>query len=154
MRVWPGKSKYAPTAFGRLSRSELMARVGSSRNTTTELKLLTLLRREKVKGWRRNYLLLGKPDFVFPIMKIAVFVDGCFWHGHNCKRNLTPKSNVSAWQEKILGNRRRDHSVTRRLRLSGWRVIRIWECSLARRPLNCVRRIQRALIDNTKRSPK
>jgi DNA mismatch endonuclease, patch repair protein len=148
MSRWPGNAKRARTTFGGLSRSELMSRVRSSRNITTELKLLTLLRAAKLKGWRRNYPLLGKPDFVFPGAKLVVFVDGCFWHGHECGRNLTPKRNVAAWSEKILDNQSRDRRITRRLRAWRWSVIRIWECALARRPEACIRRIRQVLETN------
>lgn len=140
-----GRDKSERTSFGGLSRSELMSRVRSSRNVTTELKLLSLLRIEKLKGWRRNYPLLGKPDFVFPDRKLSIFVDGCFWHGHQCGRNLMPKRNALEWREKILRNQRRDRKVARILRASGWRVIRIWECALTKRPTQNIRRIQRAL---------
>ena len=151
MSRWPGNAKRARTTFGGLSRSELMSRVRSSRNITTELTLLTLLRAAKLSGWRRNYPLSGKPDFVFSGAKLAVFVDGCFWHGHGCGRNLTPKRNVAAWREKIRINQRRDRRITRKLRASGWSVVRIWECALARRPEACVRRVRRVL--ETSRQP-
>jgi DNA mismatch endonuclease (patch repair protein) len=145
MSRWPGRSKYAKTTFGGLSRSELMSRVRSKRNATTELKLLALLRSAKVSGWRRNFPLLGNPDFIFPKSKLAVFVDGCFWHGHRCGRDLTPKRNTLLWREKIVGNQRRDRRNTRILRAVGWRVIRIWECALSKSPNTCLRRVHRLL---------
>jgi len=145
MSHWPGNSKNVPTTFGGLSRSELMSRVHSSRNVTTEIRLITLLRAAGISGWRRSYPLLGKPDFVFPRVRLVVFVDGCFWHGHQCGRNLTPKRNVSAWREKILGNQRRDRRIRRSLRQASWRVLRVWECKLSKSPEACVRRIQRGL---------
>lgn len=76
---------------------------------------------------------LGKtrPDFVFTQPKLAVFVDGCFWHGcSQCRRNLKPKTNRSFWNSKIEANRSRDRRNSRNLRAKGWRVIRIWEHSL------------------------
>lgn len=132
------------TPFGGLSRSTLMSRIRSSGNASTELRMISLLRREKLVGWRRNYPLAGKPDFVFPNWRLAMFVDGCFWHGHECGRNLTPKRNALAWQEKIYRNKRRDREITRLLRGSGWTVIRIWECALGKRPSQCIRRIRKA----------
>jgi DNA mismatch endonuclease (patch repair protein) len=125
-----------------------MSRVRSKRNATTELKLVSLLRSTHLRGWRRDFPLLGNPDFVFPESKLAVFVDGCFWHGHDCGRNLKPKRNAKLWRHKFSANQQRDALVTRTLRSKGWRVIRIWECALARRPESCVRRIQRALDAN------
>ena len=145
VKSWPGNAKKETTSFGRLSRSALMSRIRSSRNRTTELKLVTLLREAKVKGWRRNYPLFGKPDFVFPTANLAVFVDGCFWHGHNCGRNLKPRRNAVAWRNKITGNQRRDRRVTRSLHAVGWTTIRVWECTLARQPKVCLRRIEHAL---------
>src|ERR1019366_4806186 len=132
MSDWPGRSKHAKTTFGGLSRSVLMSRIRSKGNATTELKLVSLLRVARLRGWRRNFSLVGKPDFVFPKQKLAVFVDGCFWHGHGCGRNLKPKRNASLWRRKFSLNRRRDASIRRTLRSKGWQVIRIWECVLAR----------------------
>ena len=89
-------------------------------------------------------LLRVKVDFIFPKSRTALFVDGCFWHG--CPRHATqPRNNRAFWQCKLAGNKRRDARVTRTLRRTGWGVIRIWECDLARRPQVCVRRIQRRL---------
>ncbi|MDR0664164.1 MAG: very short patch repair endonuclease [Helicobacteraceae bacterium] len=113
-------------------RSFVMARVKSAKNQSTELKLIGFFKANGVKGWRRNYKLFGKPDFVFPKIKLAVFVDGCFWHGHDC-RNVTPKDNAEYWREKIARNKRRDSEVAAVLQGKGWRVLRIWECALARK---------------------
>jgi DNA mismatch endonuclease (patch repair protein) len=123
-----------------------MSRIRSKRNATTELKLISLLRVARLRGWRRNVSLPGKPDFVFPKVKLVVFVDGCFWHGHGCGRNLKPKRNVVLWRRKITGNQRRDRCVNRKLRAAGWCVVRIWECDLRKKPLNCIRRIQSSLF--------
>ncbi len=72
-----------------------------------------------------------KPDFVFPKLRLAVFVDGCFWHG--CPSHATwPKQNAAFWRKKILGNRARDRRVNRELCALGWRVVRVWEHELAR----------------------
>ncbi|MGA7193765.1 MAG: DNA mismatch endonuclease Vsr [Anaerolineales bacterium] len=72
---------------------------------------------------------LGKPDFVFPKRKIALFVDGCFWHG--CpKHSSAPKSNRRFWMKKLKANKERDKFVNRELRKSGWKVVRVWEHEL------------------------
>jgi len=72
-----------------------------------------------------------RPDFVFHARRIAVFVDGCFWHG--CPQHATrPKHNASFWRKKLAANRDRDRLVTRTLRARGWRVLRIWEHELRR----------------------
>ena len=70
-----------------------------------------------------------RPDFVFPKLKLAVFVDGCFWHG--CPKHATrPKNHRAFWDKKFAVNKRRDALVTRALRSAGWQVWRIWECQL------------------------
>ena len=112
-----------------IERSELMSRVRSSGNRATELRLATLMRKHRIHGWRRGALLPGKPDFVFRAEKVALFVDGCFWHG--CPRHgRTPKTRVAFWTKKLARNAQRDRAVTRTLSASGWTVLRIWECAL------------------------
>jgi len=138
---WPGKATEQQTTFGHLSRSELMKRVRSSGNETTELRMARLLRTAGLKGWRRHMPLPGRPDFVWHGERVALFVDGCFWHGHDCGKNISPKTNAAKWREKIEGNRRRDRRVARQLRARGWSVVRIWECQLRNRPEWCLRRI-------------
>ena len=79
----------------------------------------------------------GKPDLVFRKYKSVVFVDGCFWHGHNCPLFKWPSSNVDFWRKKILRNRELDRLNSRNLKSQGWRIFRIWECALkgpSRRP--------------------
>src|SRR3989338_5349071 len=111
MASWPGNAKSQPTSFGSLSRSALMSRVRSRGNVTTELRLARLLRKARLRGWRRNQPYVGNPDFAWPDFKVAVFVDGCFWHGHNCGRNLSPKTNATQWKAKIKRNKERDRRV-------------------------------------------
>ncbi len=106
-----------------------MRQVKSSRNKSTEIRLIEYFKKNKIIGWRRNYKIFGKPDFVFPKKKIAVFVDGCFWHGHDC-RKTKPKQNKEYWENKINRNIQRDKIVTEHLKLINWEVIRIWECEL------------------------
>jgi DNA mismatch endonuclease (patch repair protein) len=85
-----------------------------------------------------------RPDFVFKKARLAVFVDGCFWHG--CPRHATkPKNNRAFWRRKLAGNRTRDLRVNRMLRRAGWRVVRIWECALGRRAGAAVKRIAKGL---------
>jgi DNA mismatch endonuclease (patch repair protein) len=115
--------------FTKEKRSQIMRRVKSSRNKSTELRLIQFLKSKAIKGWRRNFELFGRPDFVFPSIKKVIFVDGCFWHGHDC-RNTKPKANYEYWQQKILRNRKRDKTVNKTLSVNGWAVIRIWECEL------------------------
>ncbi|HNQ23040.1 MAG TPA: very short patch repair endonuclease [Phycisphaerae bacterium] len=148
MSHWPGNAKTQRTTFGSLSRAQLMSRVRSKGNETTEERLAALLRKTGLRGWRRHQPLPGRPDFVWARNRFVVFVDGCFWHGHDCGRNVTPKTNAKAWRNKIDRNKARDRYVTRFLRRHGWSVLRIWECELARNPERCVDRIRRALRRN------
>jgi DNA mismatch endonuclease (patch repair protein) len=117
------------TRFGGLTRSEVMSRIRGKGNEKTEVRLARLLRKAGIRGWRRHLPIPGRPDFSFRKKKVAVFVDGCFWHGcPKCFR--LPKQNREFWRAKIEGNRRRDRSVNGRLRRLGWKVIRIRECQL------------------------
>lgn len=121
-----------PDVFTIEKRSLVMSAIRGKGNKDTELRLIEIFRSQGIIGWRRNYPLPGKPDFVFPKERIAVFVDGCFWHG--CPTHATwPKQNAEFWRAKILGNQRRDRSVNRLLRKAGWHVLRIWEHSLTKK---------------------
>ncbi len=115
--------------FTKTERSEIMRKVKSNRNKSTELKLIQFFKENAIKGWRRNFKLFGKPDFVFPKQRLAIFLDGCFWHGRNC-RNTKPKDNAEYWQTKIARNQQRDKNVTETLTNKNWKVVRIWECEL------------------------
>ncbi len=108
-------------------RSRNMSAIRSRGNKDTELKTIKLFKRYGINGWRRHYdKLPGKPDFIFYSKKMAVFVDGCFWHG--CKRCFVqPKSNIKYWKLKIERNKKRDKEVKRWLHIKGWVVVRIWE---------------------------
>lgn len=117
--------------MSREDRSFTMSQIRSSRNKSTELTLISIMRQNGITGWRRKQEVLGKPDFVFWKVRLAIFVDGCFWHGcTKCK--LVPKSNVDYWRKKIRNNRRRDRAVTKELESKGWHVVRFWEHSLIR----------------------
>lgn len=73
----------------------------------------------------------GKPDIVLPKYKTVIFVNGCFWHGHEgCRYYRLPKTNVEFWQEKISSNIERDHRTEAELTALGWHVIRVWECEI------------------------
>lgn len=120
----------------------MLSAVRGKGNRSTELALARLLRQAGLSGWRRHLPLPGKPDFAWPREKVAVFVDGCFWHG--CPRcYVAPKNNASFWREKIETNRKRDRRVAARLRRTGWSVLRIWECAVP--SPRSLRRVSRAL---------
>ena len=97
--------------FDKEKRSSIMQCVRSKGNKSTEIKLIQVFAENGITGWRRNYQVKGHPDFVFPKRKIAVFVDGCFWHGHDC-RNTRPSDNQEYWQKKRERNIQHDLEVT------------------------------------------
>ena len=109
-----------------------MRSVKSSGNMSTEKKLIEYFNMQSIKGWKRNYKVIGHPDFVFLDKKIAIFVDGCFWHGHDC-RNTRPSANADYWNQKRKRNKEHDKEITLRFTNRGWRVIRIWECELKKK---------------------
>lgn len=121
--------------YSKDKRSEVMRAVKSRGNKSTELKVIKIFKEFKIVGWRRNYKLFGKPDFVFPKEKLAIFVDGCFWHGHNC-RNTKPAANADYWRQKIERNKARDEAVSKTLAEKSWRVLRIWECKISKERLS------------------
>jgi DNA mismatch endonuclease, patch repair protein len=132
-----------PDVFSKAKRSEVMSLIRSSGNRDTELALVKLFRRRRITGWRRNQRAFGKPDFLFRKQKVALFVDGCFWHG--CRWHCRmPKSRSAFWKTKIFKNKERDREVSSQLRRQGWRVVRIWEHSL-RSPERLVARTQAVL---------
>lgn len=118
--------------FSKEKRSDIMRRVKSQKNKSTELQLIEVFKEQHIIGWRRNYKVKGHPDFVFPKQRIAVFVDGCFWHGHDC-RNTRPSDNQRYWQKKRERNVERDKATTAQFEARGWTVLRIWECELKKK---------------------
>jgi DNA mismatch endonuclease, patch repair protein len=125
-----------------------MAAIRSFGNKDTELRLAAIFRATGITGWRRRQPLLGRPDFVFRRARLAVFVDGCFWHG--CpKHGRQPTSNRGYWIPKLRRNQERDLAVKRALSKRGWTVIRLWEHELTS-PL-LAKRISRVLAHLQKR---
>lgn len=126
-------------------RSEMMASVRSKGNKTTEVKIVDLFKKNKITGWRRhNNKLPGTPDFSFQKEKIAIYVDGCFWHG--CKRcYVAPKSNEDFWRKKVEGNMKRDKANRALVRRMGWVHIRIWEHEIKKKPEGIVTKIKKSL---------
>ena len=118
--------------FSKEKRSDVMSKIKCSGNKSTELKLISVFRDMGITGWRRGSKMNGKPDFIFPKLKIAVFADGCFWHGHDCRQS-NPENNADYWLPKIQRNKERDKEVSEHLQSRGWQVIRIWECELRKK---------------------
>jgi len=157
-----------------------MSRSRSRGNRDTELALAKLLRAHQITGWRRQQTVRlsversavrVRPDFVFPKQPLAIFVDGCFWHGcpkHSNPKRWLKKSSMGMaettetprqargdkpgrrtgkvfWADKLRANIARDRFVTRTLRRQGWKVVRLWEHDLAKSPARCLRRIRHVL---------
>jgi DNA mismatch endonuclease (patch repair protein) len=147
--------------FSKAKRSDVMSRIRAQGNKETEIAFMTLLRKNRITGWRRHLSLsLGtrrkksagkitirnwrvKPDFVFRSLRVAIFIDGCFWHG--CPRHcVQPASNSIFWREKLLANKLRDRRVSNALRRRQWRVIRVWEHQLQQGD-NLIQRLERKI---------
>ncbi|MEL6792714.1 MAG: very short patch repair endonuclease [Pseudomonadota bacterium] len=116
-----------------MDRSAIMARV-RRRDTKPELLVRKTLRDSGFTGYRLDRGdLPGRPDIAFIGRRRAIFVHGCFWHGHDCKRGARqPKTNVDYWRAKIDRNRARDAAALDALAARGWRALVIWECELKR----------------------
>jgi DNA mismatch endonuclease (patch repair protein) len=132
-------------------RSQVMALIRNKGNKSTELRLIALLRSAGIKGWRRHASLPGRPDFVFPKSRVAIFVDGDFWHG-NPATYRPPKSNVDFWRKKILYNRANDRRTNAILRKRGWAIVRLWESDLKKAPTRALWRITKSLAKQATRS--
>jgi DNA mismatch endonuclease (patch repair protein) len=112
------------------TRSRLMSTI-RSKDTKPEMAVRSYLHARGLRYRLHDRALPGKPDLVFKSRGVAVFVHGCFWHGHeNCRRARLPETTTEYWISKISGNRKRDRLVAGRLRRLGWRVLTVWECQL------------------------
>lgn len=128
----------------KIQRSKNMASIRSTGNKSTEMALISLFRQNGISSWRRNSKKAGRPDFIFTKQKLAIFVDGCFWHG--CKKHcIMPKSNQKYWEPKIARNKLRDKAVSRHYKTKGWRVLRIWEHEIKRRPAGTILKLRKML---------
>jgi DNA mismatch endonuclease (patch repair protein) len=114
-----------------MTRSENMRRI-KGKNTRPELEVRRVVRDIGYTGYRLHRRdVPGCPDIVFLGKRKAIFVHGCFWHGHNCKvGNRSPRSNVGYWSQKIRRNQERDEGALRSLNSLGWSVLVIWECEI------------------------
>lgn len=113
-----------------------------ARDTTPELRLRRLLWLCNLRGYRLHAKLPGKPDIVYNRKRLAVFIDGCFWHGcPTCGDGRLPTSNTTYWTEKRATNIARDARRTRELEALGWTVLRFWEHEVMKSPEMCVKKI-------------
>lgn len=133
--------------FTKEKRSEIMRAVKSNGNKSTELRLIQFFKENHIVGWRRNYKVKGHPDFVFLDKRIAIFVDGCFWHGHDC-RNTRPSEDAEYWSTKRQRNIERDKRTTELFEKRGWMVIRIWECEFKKKNHEVLLQKLKPLLDS------
>lgn len=125
-------------------RSKIMSSI-KGKDTKVEIKLRKILHKKGYR-FRVNYKIKGKPDMVFVSRKIAIFVDGDFWHGYNWKKlGKIPPSGF--WQDKIKRNIKRDREVTKFLVREGWKVIRIWEHEINSNIDACINRIEKVFLN-------
>lgn len=111
------------------ARSKLMSRV-RGKNTAPEMSVRRALHAAGYRFRLHRRDLDGKPDIALSRYRVVVFVHGCFWHGHSCKRGRMPQTNEEFWREKIGRNRERDEVAIQNLQQSDWQVFTIWQCEL------------------------
>jgi DNA mismatch endonuclease (patch repair protein) len=133
--------------FSPAKRSAIMAAIKGKGTKTTEQAVRRLLRLHGIRGWRSHLKSIpGKPDFAFRKNKVALFIDGCFWHGcQKCRRNLRPATNSAFWSTKFAANKKRDRVVGSLLRKQGWRAIRFWEHEVRKTPDLVLKKIKALL---------
>lgn len=133
--------------FSEDKRSEIMSAIKGRDNKTTEGRFRKLLEQAGLEGWRQNATdVLGKPDFIFDQERVAVFIDGCFWHGCPECRHM-PVTNAQFWEAKISKTRNRDERINAGLKEQGWRVIRFWEHELKKKYAGSTLEKLKAVLD-------
>lgn len=135
-----------------LTRADRRKRMQSVRQKGTKPELIVRSALHRIGfRFRVNVVNLpGRPDIVLPRHRAVIFVNGCFWHGHDCRAGRLPTSNGAFWSEKIAGNMERDARKARALRRLGWRVVSVWECKIRPPRLDqTIRRVARVLSKGT-----
>jgi DNA mismatch endonuclease (patch repair protein) len=144
------RDKLVNGSFGNVpeTHSRRMGAIRSKGNRTTEARFRALLVRAGVRGWTmQTKAIKGKPDFYFPASKVAVFLDGCFWHG--CPQcGHVPSVNRPFWKAKIERNQRRDSETDELLRVAEITPVRFWEHELRDCPKTCIERLTRAIASD------
>jgi len=131
------------------ARSRIMSAI-RSKDTKPELRLRRALHAEGVRGWRCHpKRVAGKPDVAFVGLQLAVFVDGCFWHGH--PDHFTPGKSGRYWDEKIASNQERDRRVNAQLEGEGWKVMRFWDLEVNEDAASCARKVAREVEKRRRR---
>lgn len=128
------------------ARSKNMSNI-RAKNTKPEIILRKALFKDGLR-YRIHYNLPGKPDIVFLSKRIAIFVNGCFWHNHNCEIDHNPKSNRDFWISKILNNKKRDEANYKKIEDLGWYFHIAWECNIYKN-LDNEKKIIKAMLNKT-----
>lgn len=129
--------------FTKSQRSRCMSHI-KGKNTSLEKVFRKAVSTLKIRGYRLHARITGRPDLYFPASRIAVFVDGCFWHG--CPRCYSlPASHKAFWTDKVNKNRKRDRVVNAELRKAGIRVVRFWGHQIKKNPQQCAQKLQRII---------
>lgn len=136
--------KIMTDVFSKSKRSSVMSKI-RSKNTKPELLVRKFLFANKFRYRLHVKGMKGQPDIVLKKYRTVIFVNGCFWHGHNCKAGLLPKSNIDYWLTKIQANIIRDKLTYESLENSGWRIIIIWECDLRKNRNDTLDKLQNEL---------
>lgn len=121
--------------FDKEKRSQIMSKI-SGKNTLPEMTIRKLLFSMGYRYRLHRKDLPGSPDIVFPGRKKIIFINGCFWHGHDCKRAALPKSNKDFWESKINGNIERDKINFIKLSDMDWKYLVIWQCEIKKSNLD------------------
>lgn len=128
--------------FSRKKRSEIMSKI-RGKNTKPELLAEKLMKENKLLRFERGDKIEGKPDFIFKRKKVAVFIDGGFWHGKDFTKI---KGKLPAfWKKKISGNVARDKNVNKKLKSKGWTVLRVWDSQIKKHPEKYIRKVRTAI---------
>ncbi len=120
--------------FNKKKRSQIMSRI-TGKDTKPELIIRKILFSEGYRYRLHIKDLPGKPDIVFASRKKVIFINGCFWHGHNCKKAALPETNRNFWEKKLTGNKERDKRNLVKLKAMGWKSLVIWQCQIKKNKL-------------------
>lgn len=133
--------------FSKEKRSEIMSKV-KNKNTKPEVIIRKLLYSLGYRYRLNKKGLPGSPDIVFVSKKKAIFVHGCLWHGHNCKRAKLPDANREEWRSKIIVNIERDNQAFNRLIDMGWSYLIIWQCEIKKKNIENIKERLIGFIEN------